>query len=119
LALKPSNSWWPKAASSASGTSTAFLAQNGTKLKLLSSATMNFAQMLQQLVSVTMVYCWVYLSIANQISMGAIIAGSMLAGRAMAPFGQVAGTLPMQYHSAKAGLGSVDSHMKIQPERAG
>jgi len=97
--------------------STVFLAQQGSKLKLLSSATMNVAQTLQQLVSVTTVISGVYLLLANEISMGAIIAASMLAGRAMAPFGQVAGLL-MQYHSAKSGLASVDQHMKTQPERA-
>jgi ATP-binding cassette, subfamily C, bacterial LapB len=97
--------------------STVFLAQQGSKLKLLSSATMNVAQALQQLVTVTTVIVGVYLLLANQISMGAIIAASMLAGRAMAPFGQVAGLL-MQYHGAKSGLASVDQHMKTQPERA-
>jgi ATP-binding cassette, subfamily C, bacterial LapB len=97
--------------------STVFLAQEGSKLKLLSGTTMNIAQMLQQLVSVTTVIVGVYLLLANQISMGAIIAASMLAGRAMAPFGQVAGLL-MQYHNAKSGLSSVDQHMKTQPERA-
>jgi ATP-binding cassette subfamily C protein LapB len=97
--------------------STVFLAQHGSKLKLLSNSALNFAQMLQQLVSVTSVIVGVYLLLANQISMGAISAASMLAGRAMAPFGQVAGLL-MQYHSAKSGLASVDTHMKTQPERA-
>ena len=97
--------------------STVFLAQNGTKLKLLSSVIMNFAQMLQQLVSVGVLIVGVYLLIGNQISMGAIIAASMLAGRAMAPFGQVAGLL-MQFHSAKSGLAAITTHMETQPERA-
>ena len=97
--------------------STIFLAQTGTQLKLLSNGTMNFAQAMQQLVSVTSVIVGVYLLMNNQISMGAIIAASMLAGRAMAPFGQVAGLL-LQYHSAKSGLASVDTHMKQEPERS-
>lgn len=97
--------------------STVFLAQTSTKLKLLSNGTMNFAQAMQQLVSVTSIIVGVYLLIANQVSMGAIIAASMLAGRAMAPFGQVAGLL-LQYHSAKSGLASVDMHMQQQPERS-
>jgi ATP-binding cassette subfamily C protein LapB len=97
--------------------STVFLAQNGTKLKLLSSVIMNSAQMLQQLVSVGVLIVGVYLLMENQISMGAIIAASMLAGRAMAPFGQVAGLL-MQFHSAKSGLAAVETHMKTQPERS-
>jgi ATP-binding cassette subfamily C protein LapB len=96
--------------------STVFLAQNGSKLKLLSSVIMNFAQMLQQLVSVGVLIVGVYLLIANQVSMGAIIAASMLAGRAMAPFGQVAGLL-MQFHSAKSGLASITQHMETKPER--
>lgn len=97
--------------------STVFLAKNGTQLKLLSSVIMNMAQMLQQLVSVGVLVVGVYLLMDNQISMGAIIAASMLAGRAMAPFGQVAGLL-MQFHNAKSGLASIATHMQIQPERA-
>jgi len=97
--------------------STVFIGQNGTQLKLISSITMNFAQMLQQLVSVSVVIVGVYLLINNQVSMGGIIAASMLAGRAMAPFGQVAGLL-MQYHNAKSGLDSVEKHMQTPPERA-
>lgn len=97
--------------------STVFLAQTSTKTKLLSSITMNLAQTLQQLVSVAMVIVGVYLLIANQISMGAIIASSMLAGRALAPFGQVAGLL-LQYQGAKSGLASVAGHMQTKPERA-
>ena len=96
--------------------STVFLAQNNTKLKLLSSSMTNLAQTLQQLVSVTTVIVGVYLIINNQVTMGGIIAASMLAGRAMAPFGQVAGLI-MQYHHAKSGLGSVEKHMQTQPER--
>jgi ATP-binding cassette subfamily C protein LapB len=96
---------------------TLFLAQNGTRLKLLSSVTMNLAQMTQQLANVTTIVAGVYLLINNQISMGGIIAASMLASRAMAPFGQVAG-LVLQFHQAKNGLTSVERHMQTQPERA-
>lgn len=96
---------------------TVFIAQTGTKLKLLSSTIMSMVQLLQQLVSVVVVIIGVYLLINNQISMGGIIAASMLAGRAMAPFGQVAGLL-MQYQNAKSGLASVEGHMQTQPERA-
>lgn len=96
---------------------TVFLAQTGSKLKLLSSAIMSTVQFLQQLVTVMVVIVGVYLLIDNQLSLGGIIAASMLASRAMAPFGQVAGLL-MQYHNAKSGLSSVEQHMQTQPERA-
>ncbi len=96
---------------------TVFIAQTGTKLKLLSSTIMSLVQMLQQLVAVVVVIVGVYLLADNQISMGGIIAASMLAGRAMSPFGQVAGLL-MQYQNARSGLESVERHMQTQPERA-
>jgi ATP-binding cassette, subfamily C, bacterial LapB len=96
--------------------STIFLAQNGTKLKFLSAAIMNFAQAMQQFVTVAVLVVGVYLLIDNQVSMGGIIAASMLSGRAMAPFGQVAGLL-MQFHHAKSGLASIESHMKTPSER--
>lgn len=95
---------------------TVFLAKTSSKLKLLSSSTMSLAQTLSQLVSVATVVAGVYLLINNKVSMGGIIAASMLAGRAMAPFGQVAGLL-MQFHNAKSGLASVDQHMQAEPER--
>ncbi|MBB1077331.1 type I secretion system permease/ATPase [Rhodoferax sp. 4810] len=96
--------------------STIFLAQNGTKLKFLSAAIMNFAQAMQQFVTVAVLVVGVYLLIDNKVSMGGIIAASMLASRAMAPFGQVAGLL-MQFHHAKNGLASIESHMKTPSER--
>lgn len=96
---------------------TVFLAQTGTKLKLLSSSIMSMVQFLQQFVTVVVVIVGVYLLVDNQLSMGGIIAASMLAGRAMAPFGQVAGLL-MQYHNAKSGLASIEQHMQTKPERA-
>lgn len=96
--------------------STTFLAQTGTKLKLLSSIVMQSAQTLQQLTAVGVLVVGVYLMIGNHVTMGAIIAASMLAGRAMAPFGQVAGLL-MQFQNAKSGLSAVEQHMKTEPER--
>ncbi|MFO1264309.1 MAG: type I secretion system permease/ATPase [Rhodoferax sp.] len=95
---------------------TVFLAQKGSISKFLSSAIMSLVQFLQQFVSVVVIIVGVYLLIENHISMGAIIAASMLAGRAMAPFGQVAGLL-MQYHNAKSGLESIEKHMTAVPER--
>jgi len=95
---------------------TVFLAQQGSRLKLLSSSILTIAQSLQQLVSITTIIAGVYLLFNREVSMGGIIAASMLAGRAMAPFGQVVGLL-MQFHQAKNGLASVETHMKKEPER--
>lgn len=95
---------------------TVFLAQKGNVSKFLTSAVMSLVQFLQQLVAMVVVVVGVYLLIDNKISMGAIIAASMLAGRAMAPFGQVAGLL-LQYHNAKSALEAIEKHMQAQPER--
>ena len=52
------------------------------------------------------------MAVGSESFEGGIIAASMLAGRAMAPFGQVAGLI-MQYPHAKSGLGAVERHMKV------
>lgn len=96
--------------------STVFLAQNSTKLKFISTATLNISQALQYLASVLIVIVGVYLLMENKVSMGGIIAATMLGGRAMAPFSQIAGLL-MQFHNAKSGLNTIESHMKMTPER--
>jgi ATP-binding cassette subfamily C protein LapB len=71
--------------------STEYLAYMGGKIKLISSATVNFVQTMQQMVSVAVVVIGVYLVQDASLSMGGIIAASMIAGRCLAPLGQVAG----------------------------
>ncbi len=97
--------------------STSYVADTASQLKLLSSATLQVAQAMQQLVGVSSIIVGVYLLMDKQISMGAIIAASMVAGRALAPWSQVAG-LWMQYQQARSGLASVDQHMQRPAERA-
>ncbi|RQW22186.1 type I secretion system permease/ATPase [Rhodobacteraceae bacterium CH30] len=96
--------------------STLFLAQVGSRLKLLASSTQNFAGLIQQLVSVGMLVMGVYQIMAGSVSMGGVIAAVMLSGRAMAPLGQVVG-LMTQYHNAKTSLASLDGFMKMPVER--
>ncbi len=95
---------------------TLFIAQIGGRLKLLSASTVNFAQLMQQLVNIAVIIVGVYELSEGNMSMGGIIAASMLSGRAMAPLGQVAG-LMMQYQNARTSLASVDTHMKLPVER--
>ncbi|MER1968676.1 type I secretion system permease/ATPase [Castellaniella sp. GW247-6E4] len=94
---------------------TRFLAHLGTHIKLISSATVGFVQMLQQLVSVAVIIVGVYLLQDGLLSLGGIIASSMLAGRCLSPLGQVAG-LMMQYENARASLGSIDDYMNMPVE---
>ncbi|WMD22993.1 type I secretion system permease/ATPase [Achromobacter seleniivolatilans] len=95
---------------------TEFIAQTGGKLKLISSSTVGFVQAIQQLVSIAVVIIGVYQAQESAMSMGGIIAASMIAGRCLAPLGQVAGLL-MQYQNARTSLGSIDSYMKLPIER--
>ncbi|SMC21471.1 ATP-binding cassette, subfamily C, LapB [Andreprevotia lacus DSM 23236] len=96
--------------------STLYIAQMGTKIKLLSSSTVNFANTAAQWVNVVTVITGVYLLIDKELSMGGIIAASMLSGRIMAPFGQVAG-LMMQFQNARTALNGIESYMNLPVER--
>jgi len=95
---------------------TQFIAYLGGKLKLISSSTVNFVQTMQQLVSVCIVIIGVYQIQEAAMSLGGIIAASMIAGRCLAPFGQVAGLL-LQYQNARTSLGSINNYMKLPIER--
>ncbi len=95
---------------------TEFIAQTGGKLKLISSTTVGFVAAAQQLVSIAVVIIGVYQAQESNMSMGGIIAASMIAGRCLAPLGQVAGLL-MQYQNARTSLGSIDNYMKLPVER--
>lgn len=92
------------------------LARISTRLRLLSMTTLNGAQFVQQMVSVTSVVLGVYLIIERELTMGGLIATSFLVSRAMGPLGQVAG-LMMQYHNARTSLTALDEIMGKQIER--
>lgn len=95
--------------------STQFIAYIGGQIKLVSSFTVNFVQTMQQIITVAVVAIGVYLAQDASISMGGIIAASMIAGRCLAPLGQVAG-LMMQFHNARTSLKSIDNYMKMPIE---
>ena len=96
--------------------STQYLARLGTRIKTISSVTVNFVQTMQQLVTVIIIVIGAYLIQDAQLSMGGIIAASMISGRCLAPLGQVAG-LMMQYQNARTSLSSIDNYMKMPVER--
>ena len=94
---------------------TQYIAYVSGKIKLISSANVNFVLGAQQMVTIAVVIIGVYLVQAAQLSMGGIIAASMIAGRCLAPLGQVVG-LMMQFHNAKTSLASIDNYMKMPVE---
>ncbi len=96
--------------------SVAFLATVNSRMRLLSSAATNGVAQAQQLLNVILIICGVYLIGEGQLSMGGLIACTMLAGRAMAPIGQMTGLL-MQYQNAKTSLASLNEVMNKPVER--
>mgnify|MGYP000141509827 FL=1 len=96
--------------------SVSFLARTSASLRLLSLSTIKSAVWVQQLISVATIILGVYLIADGRLTMGGLIACSMLSSRAMAPIGQVAGLL-MQYHSASIALESLDGILNKPVER--
>ncbi|WP_372832653.1 ATP-binding cassette domain-containing protein, partial [Pontibacterium sp.] len=99
---------WEKAA--------AFLDRVGVQLRLLASTNLNVALWAQQLVSVSIIVMGVYLIAEGELSLGGLIAATMLSNRAMAPISQVAGLLT-QYHNARTALTALNEVMDKPVER--
>ncbi|MDO8958208.1 MAG: type I secretion system permease/ATPase [Rhodocyclaceae bacterium] len=93
-----------------------FLARVSNQLRLLAATTINSAAWMQQLVSLTIIIVGVYRIGVAELTMGGLIACTMLSARAMAPFGQVAGLLT-QYHNATTALASLNEIMGKEVER--
>ena len=96
--------------------SVAFVSRVNNQMRFLSAAATNGAMEVQQLVNVVTIIAGVYLIGEGMLSMGGLIACTMLASRAVAPLGQMVGLL-MQYHNAKTSLTSLDEVMKKPVER--
>ena len=96
--------------------SVAFVSRVNNQMRFLSAAATNGAMEMQQAVNVIVVVIGVYLIADGQLTMGGMIATTMLASRAIAPLGQIVGLL-MQYHNAKTSLTSLDEVMAKPVER--
>lgn len=96
--------------------SVAFVSRVNNQMRFLSAAATNGAMEIQQLVNIVVIIAGVYLIGDGKLSMGGLIACTMLASRAVAPLGQMVGLL-MQYHNAKVSLTSLDQVMAKPVER--
>jgi ATP-binding cassette subfamily C protein LapB len=98
-----------------------FVGQNSKtteSLRRISAIGMNFTAFVQQLVTVGVVIIGVYLFDNGDVSPGAIIASVILAGRAVGPLAQVAGTIgrsQQAFHS----LGVLNQIMSVPGEDEG
>ena len=96
---------------------TAFLARVSGQLRLLSASSTNGAAALQQFINVSVIVAGVYLIHEHMLTMGGLIASTMLAGRAMAPLGQIVGLL-LQFQNAKTSLSALEAIMATPGERS-
>lgn len=96
--------------------SVAFVSRVNNQMRFLSAAATNGAMEIQQLVNVVVVIAGVYLIGDGRLTMGGLIACTMLTSRAVAPLGQMVGLL-MQYHNAKVSLTSLEEVMAKPVER--
>jgi len=94
----------------------AYLAGVNLKMRALSSGALSTTAWLTQMVSVSLIVIGVYLISDRSLTMGALIAASMLSGRALAPAGQIVGLL-LQYQGAATALASLEKIMTQPVER--
>lgn len=88
----------------------------GLKSRLYSSLAVNLTAFLQQLATVLVVIAGVYLISEGELTTGALIACTLLTGRALAPIAQIAALLT-RYHQARASLDSLNHLMALPVER--
>jgi ATP-binding cassette, subfamily C, bacterial LapB len=93
------------------------IAKLGLRARFLSSTIINFSSFVQQLAYVAVVAWGVYLIAAERLTVGGLIACTLLTGRVLAPLSQIAGLLT-RYHQARTALTSIDRIMTLPDERA-
>jgi ATP-binding cassette subfamily C protein LapB len=93
-----------------------FLSRTTVRMRALSSSATYITGWLSQGVTVAIVIIGVYLIGQRELTMGALIASSMLAGRALGPAGQIVGLL-MQYQGARTAMESLNKIMEQPAER--
>jgi len=92
------------------------IAQLSLKSRLFSTMAVNFTAFLQQMATVAVVILGVYKISDGELTMGALIACTLLTRRALAPISQVASLLT-RYHQARTSLDTLNKMMALPVER--
>jgi len=95
---------------------TALTAENATHSRLISSLVVNLSVLIQQAVTVLMVIWGVYRIGDGVLTVGGVVACTILGGRALAPLGQLAGLLTRYQHSWAA-LKALNHIMELPTDR--
>ena len=93
-----------------------FAARESLTTRLLSSFAINFTGWVQSLVSIVVLIVGAYLAAEGQLSLGALIACTIITSRAVAPLTQLAGLLT-RYHTALSALAALNKIMDAPVER--
>ena len=88
----------------------------GITSKLLSSTIMNLTALIQQLAYVTAIIFGVHLIADRLLTVGGLIASTILIGRILAPFAQIAGLITRYFQTLQS-LRGVDNIMNLAVER--
>ena len=91
-------------------------AESSGKARFLSGLATTFAQVSIQVVTVAVVVYGVYRIASGDITMGALVAATILTGRALAPLGSIAAMLT-RLQQSRVALHSLDAIMKAPVER--
>ena len=84
--------------------------------RLTANLSIQLSKSFMRLVTVAVIIYGVYLISAGELSMGGLIASTILAGRAMEPLGQVA-SLFTRFHQAASAMQGLDKIMSAPTER--
>ncbi|MEK6663617.1 MAG: type I secretion system permease/ATPase [Pseudomonadota bacterium] len=96
--------------------SAAFLSRVSTQLRLLAATTINGTMWIQQFTTIALIVIGAYRIGMGELTLGGLIACSMLVSRVMGPLSQIAG-LMTNYHNAVTSLASLDKIMAQEVER--
>ncbi len=91
-------------------------ARAGLVARQYSAFGVHFTLLVQQLVTVLIIIYGVFLIAEGRLTMGGLIACSILAGRALVPLAQIAGLLS-RYQHARTALKTLDRVMRMPVER--
>lgn len=91
-------------------------AETSGKAKTIATITTSLVQLIIQANTVVIVLFGVYMMLDKQLTMGALVAMSLLSGRALAPLASVSGLL-LKYEQSRASLEALDKLMQSPAER--
>lgn len=91
-------------------------AASSVRARLLSQFAVNISTFTHYMVMITVVISCVYLVEARELTVGGLIASTILSGRALAPMSQITGLLT-RYQMARLSLGILNKMMKLPVDR--